>query len=252
MDYGTKDLFLMLGDCLERMKEIPDGFCDMVLCDLPYGTTACAWDVVIPFKPLWAQYERVCKPNAAIVLFASQPFASFLVCSNAALFKYEIVWVKHQATNPTFAKRGILKVHENVCVFGTPASTYNPQKEFGKIYATYKSRMGKKVGEAYGAVMDSAHNGNPDGSLYPVSFLHFPGNSGKGSRDGCFHPTQKPVELCEYLIRTYSNAGDVILDNTMGSGSTGVACKNTARRFIGIEREVSYFEICKQRIFSDA
>lgn len=238
---------LLHGDCLELMPTIPDGSVDMVMCDLPYGTTACKWDSVIPFEPLWAAYRRVCKKNAAIVLTASQPFTSALVMSNPGDFRYEIIWVKHQATNPMFAKHGILKAHESVLIFGK-ATTYNPQMEFGKVYSSYKSRVGKKVGEAYGATLDSMHKGNPDGALYPVSFLHFPGNSGQGSVDGKFHPTQKPVALMEYLIRTYTNAGETVLDNTMGSGTTGVACANTGRNFIGIERDDKYFLIASERI----
>jgi site-specific DNA-methyltransferase (adenine-specific) len=235
------------GDCLERMREIADGSVDMVMADLPYGTTACKWDAVIPFEPLWAAYRRVCKANAAIVLTASQPFTSALVMSNPSAFRYEVIWVKHQATNPMSAKHGILKVHESILLFGK-SPTYNPQMEFGKVYRAYKSRMGKKVGEAYGAVMESMHKGNPDGALYPVSFLHFPGNSGSGSVDGAVHPTQKPVALMEYLVRTYTNAGETVLDNTMGSGTTGVACMNTGRRFIGIERDPEYFALARGRI----
>ena len=225
------------------MKNIPDKSVDMILCDLPYGTTACKWDTIIPFDKLWEQYERVIKDNGAIVLTASQPFTSLLICSNLKLFRYEIIWVKHQATNPMFAKKGILKAHENVCIFYKKQSTYNPQLEYDKPYGGFKTRLGKKIGEAYGENINSQHRDNPDGSRYPVSFVYF-GNPNKDK----VHPTQKPAALMEYLIKTYTNEGDLILDNCAGSGSTLVAAKNLNRQFIGIEKEENYYNIAKERL----
>lgn len=236
------------GDCLELMADIPDGSVDMILCDLPYGTTACKWDTVIPFEPLWEHYWRVAKPNAAIVLTASQPFTTALISSQIDRFRYEIIWFKHQATNPSFAKTGILKVHENVAVFYRKSPVYNPQFEYGKVYSRFESRIGKKVGEVYGHGMPSAHKGNPDGRLYPTSALYFPGNSGSGGDEGKFHPTQKPVELFEYLIKTYTNPGEMVLDNCAGSGTTAIAAERTNRKWICIERDEEYYEKACERV----
>lgn len=238
-----------LGDCLEVMKEIPDGVVDMILCDPPYGTTACSWDSVIPFDKLWEQYNRICKENAAMVFTASQPFTTALIASNIDNFKYELVWFKHQATNPTFAKKGILKVHENVCVFYKKLPTYNPQFEYGKAYKGFKSRIGKKIGEVYSSI-NSEHKGSEDGKLYPTSALYFPGNSGRGGDKNSFHPTQKPVELFEYLIRTYTNEGDLVLDNTAGSGTTAIAAENTRRKWVCIERNEEYATKAVERIWN--
>ena len=166
---------LIHGDCLEKMKDIPDKSVDMVLCDLPYGTTACKWDVLIPFNELWRQYNRICKENAAIVLTGSQPFTSLLISSNLNDFRYELIWIKHQATNPMFAKKGILKAHENICVFYKNLPTYNPQLEYDIPYGGFKSRLGKKIGEAYGTNLESQHRDNPNGERYPVSFIYFAG-----------------------------------------------------------------------------
>lgn len=235
---------LILGDCLEKMDNVPDKSVDMVLCDLPYGTTACKWDSIIPMDKLWLHYERITKDNAAIVLTSSQPFTSLLICSNINLFKYEIIWIKHQATNPMFAKKGVLKAHENILVFYKNSPTYNPQIEYDKPYGGFKTRLGKKVGEVYGANLDSQHRNNPDGERYPVSFVYF-SNPNKNKQ----HPTEKPLSLCEYLIKTYTNEGDLVLDNTMGSGTTCLAAKNLNRQFIGIEKEEKYFNIAKERIF---
>ena len=229
------------GDCLELMKEIPDKSIDMVLCDLPYGTTACKWDNVIPFEPLWEQYNRAIKDNGVIILFGSQPFTTKLINSNIKNFRYEVIWEKQQGTNPMFAKKGILKKHENICVFYKKQPTYNPQMSYGnKNYSAFLSED-KNIGEVYGD-LKSKHRECNDGSRYPTSIIKFNTERTK------LHPTQKPVELLEYLIKTYTNEGDVVLDNCMGSGSTGVACINTNRNFIGYELDEHYFQIAKERI----
>ena len=231
---------LICGDCLEVMKAIPDGVVDMILCDLPYGTTACKWDTVIPFEPLWEQYKRVIKPNGAIVLFGQTPFDKVLGCSNLEWLRYEWIWRKHQGTNPMMAKKAPMKCHENILVFYNKQPTYNPQMWYSTPYNGFSGD--KKLGEVYGDATKSLHRDNPEGSRYPLSVQEF-----TGSKIGS-HPTQKPVALCEYLIRTYTNEGEIVLDNTMGSGTTGVACANTGRRFIGIEQDAKYYEIAKQRI----
>lgn len=235
---------LLLGDCLERMGEIPDGSVDMVLCDLPYGTTACKWDAVIPFEPLWAHYRRVTKPNAAIVLTASQPFTSLLVGSNLEAFRYAWVWDKvNRHTGYGNVSFMPLKRHEDICVFvagGKP--TFNRQMGKGAPYVAKRSGAIAGVYEGGGL---HPQDGVNDGSRNPVSVLSV--KADVKSEMG-IHPTQKPVALMEYLIRTYTNEGDTVLDNTMGSGTTGVACANTGRKFIGIERDPTYFEIAKQRI----
>lgn len=230
---------LHLGDCLEVMKQIPDGSVDLILCDLPYGTTACKWDTVIPFEPLWAQYRRIAKRNAAIVLTASQPFTSALVMSNPCEFKYELIWHKERPSAPGVAKFRPLPQHESVLVFGDGRTTYNPQMGRGEPYRVASTAGGEE--HAFG------FSGKPfvrvnNGERFPTSVLPF-----KTQRRNT-HPTQKPVALMEYLIRTYTNEGDLVLDNCMGSGTTGVACANTGRRFIGIEQDPKYFLIAAQRI----
>ena len=226
---------LIEGDCLEQMKTIADGSVDMVLCDLPYGTTACKWDSVIPFEPLWEQYRRVTKKNAAIVLTASQPFTSVLGASNVTSLRYAWVWEKGSATGHLNAKRMPMKLHEDVLVFSEKAHNYYPQdlKPYGKV--TRRGSNGDNFGK-------SGTENFQEWTNYPRSILRFPAE-GKS-----IHPTQKPVALMEYLIRTYTNEGETVLDNTMGSGTTGVACANTGRDFIGIERDHDYFAIAKGRI----
>ena len=230
---------LMLGDCLEKMKDIPDGSVDMILCDLPYGTTACKWDSVIPFEPLWEQYRRIAKPNAAIVLTASQPFTSALVCSNFDAFKYSWVWDKAATTGFLNAKRRPLARHEDVLVFSFGSSRYLPQMRTGK--ARYKGGRRDKDDQAYGKCAGPAVFSD---QYYPTSVIEI-SNASRSSR---VHPTQKPVALMEYLIRTYTNEGETVLDNCMGSGTTGVACINTNRNFIGIELDQGYFDIACKRI----
>lgn len=236
------------------MKELPDKSIDMILCDLPYGTTACKWDAVIPFEPLWAQYKRIIKPNAAIVLTASQPFTSALVMSNPKWFKYEWVYRKRCASNFAQAQYAPMKEHEAVLVFAEGKVRYYPIKEErqgqGKERAKYaysdKSRhaCGEFVGGIKGE-LDLENDAGNDELRYPSSVQEF---NNRAAGDRGFHPTQKPVALMEYLIRTYTNEGDLVLDNCMGSGTTGVACVNTNRRFIGIEQDEKYFEVAKSRI----
>ena len=232
----------MLGDCLERMAELDDGSVDMVLCDLPYGTTACKWDSVIPFEPLWEQYRRVTKPNAAIVLTASQPFTTALIASNIRGYKHSWVWDKLTISNPMQAKHQPLRQHEDVPVFSYGKVLYNPQKTDMHLRRTWK--QGAQNEDAAAPAREGA-TGEVVGK-YPKTILKFKAAKLEGRT---VHPTQKPVALPEYLIRTYTDEGQTVLDNTMGSGSTGVACANTGRKFIGIEKEPKYFEIAEKRIF---
>ena len=240
---------LHLGNCLEVMKSIPDHSVDMILCDLPYGTTACKWDAVIPFEPLWEQYRRVTKPNAASVLTASQPFTTALIASNLAEFKYEWIWEKSVAGDCMNAKNKPMKKHENVLVFstGTTANRSNRRMPYFPqgLVPTDRKRSGTDYGATGGSFKVPRPSHGPyvqTQTGYPTSVLKFNNDSEK------LHPTQKPVALMEYLIRTYTNEGDVVLDNTMGSGTTGVAAMNTNRRFIGIEQDPTYFDIAKKRI----
>lgn len=238
---------LMHGDCLEMMKLIPDGSVDMVLCDLPYGTTACAWDAVIPFDQLWPEYKRICRKGAAIVLTASQPFTSLLVASNVSAFKHEWIWKKNAGSNFGSVKSQPMKEHESALVFSFGKPIYNPimqeRAEAGKkmVKAGVKSKA-SKGDDVYGGMNQGYDNSNCDPEKrYPSSVQLFNRERGK-------HPTQKPVALMEYLILTYTNEGDTVLDNTMGSGTTGVAAANTGRKFIGIERDDKYFAIAQKRI----
>ena len=225
------------GDCLEVMAGLPDNSVDMILCDLPYGTTACKWDTVIPFEPLWAQYRRIAKHSAAIVLTASQPFTTALIASNMREFRYCWVWEKGRPSNPQLAKIQPLKSHEDVCVFYRDQAIYNPQglreipEAERKVHMPERSSLGHCVRKPY----VQTHTG------YPKAILNIAPERG-------IHPTQKPVALMEYLIRTYTHEGDVVLDNCMGSGTTGVACANAGRRFVGIERDDKYFAIASERI----
>ena len=239
---------LKQGDCLELMKNIPDGSVDLVLTDPPYGTTACKWDSVIPFEPMWAQLNRIIKPNGAICLFGSEPFSSALRMSNIKNFKYDWVWKKPRGTGHLNSKKQPLRDVENVSVFYKKQCTYNPQYSIGEPYSALKGGKISKVSESgvttYGKFMNGAEYRNDNnGFRYPKQVLEF----GVVER-GTLHPTQKPVPLLEYLIRTYTNEGETVLDFTMGSGSTGVACVNTNRNFIGIELDEGYFNIAKKRI----
>ena len=242
------------GDCLEIMPTLPDKSIDMILCDLPYGTTACKWDVVIPFEPLWKEYKRLIKDNGAIVLTASQPFTSALVTSNIKMFKYECIWEKSKGCNFTHAKNMPIKFHENIIIFskapighsvqlGNKRMIYNPQ---GIVKVDKKWSRPKKY--------DTEHNLKRDSHKldrviefegYPKSILKY-GNS--DNRERGLHPTQKPVALFEYLIRTYTNEGETVLDNCAGSGTTGVACIKTRREFILIEKDPKYVAMAERRI----
>lgn len=224
------------------MRSISDKSVDMILCDLPYGTTACKWDSIIPFEPLWAEYSRIIKDNGAIVLTAGQPFTSTLVMSNLKMFKYTLVWNKVAVSNPMLAKKQFMRSHEDICIFYKKQPTYNPQMEKGKKW----SRGGKKEHstDSYGST-NLINSGSDTSDLkYPKSILTF-SNANKTKN---VHPTQKPVALFEYLIRTYTNEGEVVLDNCIGSGTTAVAAINTGRQFVGIEREPEYVSIATRRI----
>ena len=242
------EIKLLQGDCLELMKDIPDGSIDMILADLPYGTTACKWDTIIPFDLLWEQYERVIKDNGAIVLTAAQPFTSALVMSNPKLFKYDWTWRKPRGTGHLNAKKQPMRDKEDILVFYKKQSTYNPQFSEGEPYTAMKggknTRVSDKGDTTYGKFMNGAEFRNDNsGFRYPKQVIEF----GVVER-GTLHPTQKPVALMEYLIKTYTNEGDTVLDNVMGSGTTGVACKNLNRKFIVMELDEDYFNIAKERI----
>ena len=221
------------------MKTIPDDSVDMILADLPYEITAAKFDILIPFEPLWEQYNRVAKEDAAMVFTASQPFTTALISSNLKNFRYEWIWEKPQGTNPMVAKIQPLKAHENIVVFYRKRPKYNPQMTISTPYGGFKSKQ-KKLGEVYGD-LDSKHRDNPEGTRYPKTVLQFKQEKG-------LHPTQKPVPLMEYLIKTYTDENDVVLDNCFGSGTTGVAAKKTGRGYIGIELGEEYFKPGSDRI----
>jgi site-specific DNA-methyltransferase (adenine-specific) len=233
---------LINADCLEAMRDIPDGSVDMVLTDPPYGTTACKWDSVIPFEPMWEQLKRITKPNSAIVLTASQPFTSALIMSNVKMFKYCWVWDKTMASNFALSRKQPHKKHEDVCIFYIKQPIYNPQMIFGEAYNDSRSNgaRGASVGVSGGVLRKPIEN---TGTRFPSSVQKF-----SNGNNGNIHPTQKPVALMEYLIRTYTNEGQTVLDFTMGSGTTGVACKNLDRSFIGIEMDGDYFAAASKRI----
>lgn len=232
---------LILGDCLEKMKDIPDGSVDLILCDLPYGTTRNKWDSLIPLQPLWEQYKRVC--IGAIVLTAQTPFDKVLGVSNLPMLRYEWIWEKTQATGHLNAKKMPMKAHENILVFYKNLPSYNPQKTKDHPPMNKGTRRLTAVNNCYGSFTKELPFGG-DTDRFPRSVLVFPSDKQKEY----YHPTQKPVALMEYLIRTYTNHGDRVLDNTMGSGTTGVACVNTGRNFIGIELDEGYFKIAEKRI----
>jgi len=235
---------LMHGDCLELMEEIPDGSVDLVLCDLPYGTTQNRWDSVIPFEPLWEQYWRLLKSNGAVVLTAAQPFTSALVMSQVKYFKYDWSWKKSNATGHLNAKKMPMRQHEDILVFSRGKIDYTPQM-FLKENPRSAQRSVRTKG-SYGDFSEGMFRQVSEKMGYPRSVLEF--NTAYHDREAGLHPTQKPVALMEYLIKTYTNPGETVLDNCMGSGTTGVACKNLNRKFIGIEKDDEYFEIAKERI----
>lgn len=231
-------------DCLEQMKTISDHSIDFILCDLPYGTTKCSWDSVISFDRLWEQYNRIIKPNGAIALFGQEPFSSLLRASNIKDYKFDWYWEKERPTNIFQIKRRAGKTIENICMFYKAQPTYNPQmtKHEGKLVTNKikDGKLGKLVDDSERKPFEYVGNG----TRYPTQLLHFQRDCLKEN----YHLTQKPVALLEYLIKTYTNEGDTVLDNTMGSGSTGVACVRTNRNFIGIELDVNYFKIANERI----
>lgn len=244
-------LFL-LGDCLERMAEIPSGSVDMILCDLPYGSTSCSWDSLIPFEPLWEQYWRIAKPNAAIVLTASQPFTTALIASQMAAFRYCWYWLKNRPTGFANAKKQPLRKIEDVAVFYRSPPSYSPQ---GLVYAPKTMRNSRSTG---GATVQGDEIAKRAGSLrspgaeyvqeftnYPTQVLEFDSDTSK------LHPTQKPVALFEYLIRTYTQPGDTVLDNCLGSGTTAIAAERSGRRWIGIERDEGYYNAALARIWTE-
>ena len=229
------------GDCLELMKDIPDKSIDMILCDLPYGTTQNKWDSVIPLEPLWEQYKRIIKDNGVIVLTSQGIFTAKLILSNEKWFKYKWVWEKSKATNFLNAKKQPLRKHEDMCVFYNKQPKYNPQMTEGEPYdkGIRKNQLTGSYGEFNPVHVKS------EGKRYPTDVVYFKTAESEGK---VYHSTQKPVALLEYLIKTYTNEGELVLDNCMGSGSTGVACLNTNRKFIGIELDENYFNIAKERI----
>ncbi len=260
MDYKDENIWLMQGDCLERMKEIPDGSVDMVLTDPPYGTTACKWDSIIPLEPMWEQLKRVIKPNGAIVMTATEPFTSTLVVSNIKDLREKLVWVKHKPSNFACGKVMHLKYHEDVVVFCKGKPTYNPQMQVRKSDRVAQMQKGnskkwntvRSDGEevSFQTQYDPKDWSEYDATLkYPSTVIEIPAVS-SNSKEKVKHPTQKPVALMEYMIKTYTNEGETVLDFTMGSGSTGVACKNLNRRFIGVEKDEAYYNVAKDRILS--
>ena len=226
----------MLGDCLERMKEIPDGSVDMILADPPYGTTACKWDSVIPFEPMWEQLKRIIKPNGAIVLFGSQPFTSVLITSNLKMYRHQWVWNKNNSAGFATAKIRPFSICEDILVFGKNKVNYYPIMTKGKL----RKKGGYSSSDNYTLTPTQTTNDE----YYPKNLLDF----SNASQVGKVHPTQKPVALMEYLIKTYTQEGETVLDFVMGSGTTGIACKNTGRKFIGIEKDETYFKIAQDRI----
>ena len=223
----------LLGDCFERMAEIATGSVDMVLADLPYGTTQNRWDAVLPFEPLWREYWRVCRPGAAVVLTAAQPFTSALVMSAPREFRYACVWLKNVASNFMMANKRPMPKHEDVLVFCQAAPPFYPQRSPGSAYVA-KRHGNNDTGENYRAIEARLTTDNSGGGRSPTSQLHFP-------REVGMHPTQKPVALFEYLIRTYTEPGALVLDNTAGSGTTAIAALNAGRRFVCIERDPGYY-----------
>ena len=242
-DIISNNYSLLFGDCLERMKEIPSGSIDMVLTDPPYQTTSCKWDTLIPFDPMWEQLKRIIKPNGACVLFSSQPFTTNLIYSNMKCFKYAMVWKKSKCGSPLTAKYKPLTKHEDVCVFSLHKKTLNyyPQMSEGK---PYKRNFTENKVNNMGFGIKGVETDNK-GTRHPTTILDYPQ---KWRRQDQLHPTQKPIDLLEFLIKSFSIEGETVLDFTMGSCSTGVAALNTNRKFIGIEMEEKYFNIAKERI----
>ena len=231
---------LYKGDCLEEMKQIPDGSVDMVMTDPPYGTTCCKWDAIIPLEPMWEQLKRVIKPNGAIVMTASQPFTTILIASNMKMFKYCWVWDKKKGGSPLLSKIQPLRITEDVVVFGKGKVTYNP-------IMTLRDKP-KRRGKNKGTASETTNNAFIEDKVYTHRYPKNIIEVSNANQRGRVHPTQKPVALMEYLIKTYTNEGGTVLDFTMGSGTTGCACVNQNRNFIGIEMDSDYFNIALDRI----
>lgn len=231
---------LFNGDCLEVMQNIPDKSIDMVLCDLPYGATNNQWDKIIPFELLWQAYNRIIKDNGCIALFGNQPFTSHLVISNEKYFRYSLVWVKNKFSDFLNAKRKPIKVNEDICIFYKKQPTYNPQYTYAEPYTRWNTQNAVDKQTNYGK--HKSNVAKSDGKRLPLTVLNF------NRVERPLHPTQKPVDLLEWLIKTYTNENEIVLDNCMGSGSTGVACLNTNRKFIGIELDEKYFNIAQKRL----
>lgn len=237
---GTLNARLAMGDCMEIMRDIPDGTVDMILCDLPYGTTACEWDSILPLDEMWNQYRRITKENAAIVLTAQTPFDKILGASNLKELRYEWIWLKESATGGMNANKMPLKKHENVLVFYRKLPTYNPQFDAGTPYKMRRNKADEASVYGKTGTKDDFEVVNP-GRRHPTTELQFDCERG-------YHPTQKPVPLMAYLIKTYTNPGELVLDNTMGSGSTGVAAVLNGRKFWGIENDPTHFYTAETRI----
>lgn len=238
---------ILRGDCLELLPSVPDGSIDMILCDLPYGTTQNKWDSIIDLPRLWEQYERVIKDNGAIVLTAQTPFDKVLGVSNLKLLKYEWIWEKGNATGHLNAKKMPMKAHENVLVFYKNLPTYNPQKTTGheRKVSTVEQRRSTKLSTNYNAYVPNTYDST---DRYPRSVQKFSMDKQKSK----LHPTQKPVALMEYLIKTYTNPGELVLDNAIGSGTTAIAAQNTGRNFLGMEKDETYFDAAWERVYGSA
>lgn len=247
------DNTIVCGDCLEVMREFPDKSVDMILCDLPYGITACKWDTVIPFEPLWAQYKRLIKDNGAIVLTASQPFTSALVMSNIEMFRQELIWDKKQGNDGVQSHRRHMKAHENILLFSKKQSVFHPQiTEKPKVNQRYKppAMMADYINNTTGLKYQLS-KGFDFTKSYPTSVLSYSMQMAECNSAHRIHPTQKPVALFEYLIRTYTNEGDIVLDNCAGSFTTAVAALRTGRRFIGIEISQTYCDLARKRVAAE-
>lgn len=233
---------LLQGDCLELMKEIPDKSIDMILCDLPYGTTTCKWDTVIPLEKIWVGYKRIIKDNGAIVLFGLNPFSANLIMSNPKMYRYTWIWQKSNVVGFFNAKKMPLRTYEEIMVFYKKLPTYNPQFTQGKPYISRRTGQHAFFRPPYSETTQRLDTIS-DGRRYPKDIIQFSNSSERSD-----HPTQKPVALLEYLIKTYTNPGELVLDNCMGSGSTGVACVKTGREFIGMELDEKYYNRAVERI----
>lgn len=244
-DIKNENFWLMQGDCLEHMKEIPDGSVDCVICDLPYGTTKCSWDVILPFDQLWLEYKRIGKKSCSFILFGTEPFSSVLRISNLKNFKYDWIWHKSKCGSAFTSKYRPQQKHETISVFGEGRIEYYPQMLEGEPYYRKRKAHAEDQPNNHKLGVTSESETVNTGFRYPGTVQFF---QQKWRRQDQLHPTQKPVELLEYLVKTFTKEGYTVLDNTMGSGTTGVACMNTNRKFIGIELDQCYFDIAKNRI----